>query len=1246
MTKNSRAKLVSLLLAAMGVMGAFASAAQGQGTEPGQSDPVGPPSSYIILRNDNLALSYVSGADNVFDTFEADLNNPDAFFDNRLTSNKVPQAGAGSSVSVAGRILSQDKDQLVIVGRSGSMPNAIKVRFALGGDYALSNLHDRLADAPDQISVAAGDLDKIPDANGANHDELVVAYAGKNGDVNMAVLNYTAPQAVASSPIYVTQAVAPFKVNLNPTAPDLINGGEQKGFKVSEVLAVAIGDFDGDGQNEIALATLDDQDQDQVNLAIFRYVHTTLSATPQLKLVTTKSFSNIGGGYGLLPTISLAAGDFEGTGRRAELVLAVRQYTWDADYWYLGNYRLETISLDDNLNPTLKTDFENCCVSVDKEALGLPSDIFTAGRILLLSGLIYYNPSHDFDLYRRGVVVLWNQIWGVDYAQTHGDLSIDTYIMVDKIGDMLKYGNIAHLANEGVNASFAATLGGFGVNGNINNPVWSLAVAQVRSDGSTPTEPKPNEETVSVFQNINGQGFNPDPIAVGSFKSDCSISVCDSTTQNALRPAIQAYDYEGRTVLFGASIKITVPKLITTDFVLQDPPKHAYWDEKNQKLVVVSRIPGIAASMTNKDGVTYSGKSTDTSASSVGGSDSATASASIKTDVLGIFKVKASAEVTAKATYNYDVNQASYNSNYVSRTLTETESTVGDDFVSGRYQQLTIWRYRVLGENAPDAAGKTLNLYYDVAFPGPSLEFKASGLDLDWYQPIQEPGNILSYPAPSDDMFSPADIGTYDIPCPAGATDCKPNGTEVVAGPMIPATEEFLSDTSGSIALNYVNTSGSGNQVGYQKKLGTSLDVKVSYSAEVGFFGGEAGGNYATNLNSNNSWGNTTTSDSTSTSETGITITRAAIGSPQAYAIYPTLYTTLDGTIKVAFAADPLESAAGKSFWAGLYGALPDPALNLPLRFELNGSQWVVDDSSSRKQMRGFFVLGQDPDPVTGQYDILGQAAVDGQKVRLSAQVYNYSTAKSFKDCLVQFYAIKYDSSSDREEGARRLIGQTTISLDPRATAPAQIIWDTKGFGPTSGSQDYRIYVDLNYDKKINETYPPEDSNKIYTPGLPKGVDPGQNDEGFGLASVMAAAPAAPSNYYGAPAVTFSSTPLAALVTGNLSSELVTSNLTDSAGVPVRLRAQVCSTANSRDSVDVIVFDGDPSGGKVIAWKRIYAPGKGQCDGTWFSWTPTRGDHNLVATIDPIAAPSIIASNALLMTNLPPNRASLQVHVP
>jgi hypothetical protein len=186
---------------------------------------------------------------------------------------------------------------------------------------------------------------------------------------------------------------------------------------------------------------------------------------------------------------------------------------------------------------------------------------------------------------------------------------------------------------------------------------------------------------------------------------------------------------------------------------------------------------------------------------------------------------------------------------------------------------------------------------------------------------------------------------------------------------------------------------------------------------------------------------------------------------------------------------------------------------------------------------------------------------------------------------------------------------------------------------------------------KITENYPPENSQKTYAPMLPVGLDPGQNDEGYGLATVMASsttstvtASSTTSSYHKSNAVTFSSIPLALAMKSPVN--LLNSNVTVSAGVPVQLRAQVCSTANSRDPVDVVVFDGEPSKGTVIAWKRIYVSSNGRCESTWFNWTPIRGDHNLVATIEPTGAPSVNANNARLMTGSSLKRASLQVHVP
>ncbi len=243
-----------------------------------------------------------------------------------------------------------------------------------------------------------------------------------------------------------------------------------------------------------------------------------------------------------------------------------------------------------------------------------------------------------------------------------------------------------------------------------------------------------------------------------------------------------------------------------------------------------------------------------------------------------------SVEASFKASYNYKKNVASYNSGYASRTLSETQSTDNDDFISGRSQFMNIWRYRVVG--LVDQNG--LNSHYDAVFPGPVVNFKASGLDLDWYQPLQENGNILSYPPPSNGTFNPPDVGTYGIPCPSGDKDCK-DGIKTVSGEMIPATSATISGTSGTLVINYTNTTGSGNTISYNHKLASSTDVKVGYTAESkGLVATSKSLEVALNLSTENNWGNTLTNDSTTTETTGITISRSAINSAQSYVFFPT----------------------------------------------------------------------------------------------------------------------------------------------------------------------------------------------------------------------------------------------------------------------------------------------------------------------------------------------------------------------
>ena len=281
-----------------------------------------------------------------------------------------------------------------------------------------------------------------------------------------------------------------------------------------------------------------------------------------------------------------------------------------------------------------------------------------------------------------------------------------------------------------------------------------------------------------------------------------------------------------------------------------------------------------------------------------------------------IASAKLSLEEDVKVSYDYNQNKENYNSNYSERTITQTEQTDHDDKLLGRTQTLDIWRYRVYGQAGTDPNGQPSNVFYEVVLPGPTLTFDSGGQNLDWYQPTHENGNILSYPQPSAGTFTPPDLGSHKEPCPSTppGPNCNPDGTITISAPMIPAQQIFFDGTSGSLAYDYTNTTGSGTTFSYSHTLSESADVKYSSKVQIGSAdeGEQSKFSVDVNLHNSNSWGNTTTSDSTTTSDTGLTLNRSSGDGTQAYAFYPVFYTTQDGTIKVSHAVEVLASATGE----------------------------------------------------------------------------------------------------------------------------------------------------------------------------------------------------------------------------------------------------------------------------------------------------------------------------------------------
>src|SRR5262249_27319111 len=155
----------------------------------------------------------------------------------------------------------------------------------------------------------------------------------------------------------------------------------------------------------------------------------------------------------------------------------------------------------------------------------------------------------------------------------------------------------------------------------------------------------------------------------------------------------------------GAPVHFAIEDVINTDFILQEPPKHAYYDNDASsptygQIVSVNREDTFIVQLQDSTGTTFSSQSTDTTDFDVGTSLSTTASATVKAggDMgMAEAETEATTTVSAQATYDYKEHKESYESQYGSRTVSFTASTDHDDVVIGRLQIFDIWRYRIYG---------------------------------------------------------------------------------------------------------------------------------------------------------------------------------------------------------------------------------------------------------------------------------------------------------------------------------------------------------------------------------------------------------------------------------------------------------------------------------------------------------------------------------------------------------------------
>jgi hypothetical protein len=736
---------------------------------------------------------------------------------------------------------------------------------------------------------------------------------------------------------------------------------------------------------------------------------------------------------------------------------------------------------------------------------------------------------------------------------------------------------------------------------------------------------------------------------------------------NYLRLTSVAADLNGNSLKLGAPLHMQLTNPGKADFILEQPPQHTAWLDTGTGpgVVSVSRFLGLntfSTSLATSDSVSYASKTTNHTDWTAGVSEKLSAQASwavgANAGPLAKWSEQNTVQFSARLSYDYDHVHNDYTSGYTSLTTGQGATTGEDDSLIVESQILDLWRYRVYGQGTETGDPNNSNAFYDIVIPGPSLLSNPAGATVEWYQPQHEIGNILSYPgydgACGSDGQSPSDIGPITIPNTSISNQ---------AVPLIKCQQLYFNGNSASLSLQFNNQSGSGTSTNYTNKVSTGLDFQYTYRVDFDLFG--SGGQFQvssdTDVHGGQNWGQATSSDSSATGATGITLNAPKGNNARAYPYYPIFYNTSAGGLKVAYGVGDItiNNAAAGTFWTDNYAQLPDPALNLPNRFTSASGSWQPDTTIKRKSMKGFVVRRSTVDPITGNYPLLGRNAQDGDSVLLEARVYNYSISATPANFTVQFSVIPYDSRVNSEicanipttgkggrvcpASARTVIGTGTtqpeggpnnFSLSGRDNTYAYLLWDTTGFGPsTAGASQYRVYVDLV--SSGSELYPPEKpctavpcednfSNETI-------VDPGQNNEGWGLVAVAKRALGGPLGGLKSVNATHGSLdtgdanggggPRRAVASAEMSADgrrrKKPKPLVAFLFQPLSLRLTAFGREHSNLHGHVSIYDGKPGSRttKTIAIRTLRGVSP---DGTsfWFTWTPkNKGLHHLYAVI-------------------------------
>jgi hypothetical protein len=529
-------------------------------------------------------------------------------------------------------------------------------------------------------------------------------------------------------------------------------------------------------------------------------------------------------------------------------------------------------------------------------------------------------------------------------------------------------------------------------------------------------------------------------------------------------------DLQGRSLVLGAPTVVRVQHL-QPQVILGMPPMHVDW---------IAPVNGTSPEVLNLSAVyggffsTYQTAQTDQDQSSNQGTTSFTQSLSESVTAGYKWGSAATGSITAQVTTSssqlWEKSVAKTAGSYANLAFDASTQTGFDDEVWFAAERHNIYVYPVIGQVACPAATPDCTdaqkLPVTVMFSGPDsrVQSRVEGANLEWYHPVHEPGNVLSYPwnlaqlqSQFPDCSPPAPGSCMSLLTSASPTAFNTDGSASVA------QAQWQSGNSQSV------TSGSVSNI--------SWDVTTSVSTKPGVEGGPTG-NVTLDYGGSSSIStlNTQTTKLGQSNGIGITTPGTFPGCPPCpyeYPIMPFVFGTnpptgsvqqidlgvqvpTSGVLRAAFTADPTDSVLGAgAWWQTNPYPQPDLALNHPARWSMSA---VITDSPGPNCIRiaqGSNIANcaafnpPEPEVWTSQFHwmkglLVTQASASGRgpqitqatagdQLLIQARVYNYSLTGMAPgtQAMVRFYGQPWDTTTQQPAGDAFLIDEVGLGALP-----------------------------------------------------------------------------------------------------------------------------------------------------------------------------------------------------------------------